>query len=374
MKKVSILIVAICLLAVQSFAQVKPSIAFLGFAVKGFKPELQSQADVILRVEMNKYNRYELLEMEDVAIKAKNKEVELTNCYGKICLMNVGRAIGVDKMITGSIDNLGDNMVITFKIYDVKTEREEMSSMNEFLNVPQHVRTMIQISLNSLFGVANDPTLVTKLTKKDDYDNSLNNPNKLQLRSDGPRMGMTFFTGEASKVVTGPKSEGGYNGQPFMFQFGYQFEKTYLNEGSMQALFEFIPMITGMDQGLVIPSFTILNGLRNNINGFEFAFGPTFSLTRKTYGYYDVDNKWIRVNDLGGSFDRTLHPNAPDELIHRGDSRGVSVIQPAFLIAEGKTFKSGKLNIPVNAYIIPAKESLRFGISMGFNSRSRYED
>jgi hypothetical protein len=375
MKKVSILLVLMGIILGNVYSQVKPTIAFVGFSVKGFKPEVQAQADAVLRIELSKFNRYELLEPEDVAFKAIGKDLDLTNCYGKICLLKVGSAIGVDKMITGSIDNLGENMVISLKILDVKTEREELSSISEFLSVPQHVRTMLQISLNNMFGIDNDPLLVTKLTKKDDYDNSLNNPNKLQLRSDGPRMGMTFFTGEAASIVSSKKSSGGYDVQPYMFQFGYQFEKTYLNEGSVQALFEFIPMITGMDQGLLIPSLTILNGLRNNINGFEFAFGPTFNASKKTYGYYNTNDEWIRVNDLGSSYNKDLHPDVPNgELIHRADSRGVTVIQPGFLIAAGKTFKSGKLNIPVNGYIIPGKNGLRFGISMGFNSRSRYED
>jgi hypothetical protein len=54
------------------------------------------------------------------------------------------------------------------------------------------------------------------------------------------------------------------------------------------------------------------------------------------------------------------------------DSRGEMKIQPGFVFAAGKTLKSGKLNIPVNMYVIPNNKGLRFGLSMGFNARDRY--
>ena len=57
------------------------------------------------------------------------------------------------------------------------------------------------------------------------------------------------------------KNVGGFDAYPAMFQFGYQFEKQYLNEGNFQALFEFIPMISGLEQNTFIPSFTLMNGL-----------------------------------------------------------------------------------------------------------------
>lgn len=40
-----------------------------------------------------------------------------------------------------------------------------------------------------------------------------------------------------------------------------------------------------------------------------------------------------------------------------------------FIFGVGKSFKSGKLNIPVNLYLIPNKSGLRFGLSVGFNAK-----
>ena len=161
-----------------------------------------------------------------------------------------------------------------------------------------------------------------------------------------------------------PKSEGGYNSFPALFQFGYQFEVQYLNEGNIQGLFEVIPMITGVEQGLFIPSMTVLHGLRNNKNGLEIAFGPTVSVTRYAEGYF-IGDQWFLSQEWRSA---NGEPN-PNEIVSRLDSRGRIQFSTGFVVAAGFTLKSGKLNIPVNAYVIPSKGNFRVGVSFGFNVR-----
>ena len=224
---------------------------------------------------------------------------------------------------------------------------------------------MIRITLNDMFGIPNDELVLNNVTKKNEMEESMNSPYKLKLKTDGPRVGFTVFEGELADRLRQNENAGGFAVNPIMFQFGYQFEKQYLNEGNFQALFEFIPMVTGLDQGLFIPSFTVLNGLRHNKNGWEFAFGPSFSVVKKANGYDDpVTGVWTLWND-------TLNPEGVTS-VRRLDSRGTPEIQPGFVFAIGKTFKSGRLNLPVNFYVIPNNKGTRFGISVGFNARDRY--
>jgi hypothetical protein len=151
-----------------------------------------------------------------------------------------------------------------------------------------------------------------------------------------------------------------------MFQFGYQFELKYLNEGNFQALFEFIPLITGLDQGKFIPSVAILNGLRSNTTGWEFAFGPTVNVVKTADMYQDDAGKWNLASEYIPDPDNP-QPN-PYPLEERLDSRGDFKLSTGFAFALGKTFKSGKLNIPVNGFYVPGKDTQRFGISVGFNA------
>ena len=53
------------------------------------------------------------------------------------------------------------------------------------------------------------------------------------------------------------------------------------------------------------------------------------------------------------------------------DNRGDAKLTTGLIIAVGKTFKSGYLNVPVNLYVSPNKEGTVVGISFGFNIAKR---
>ena len=181
--------------------------------------------------------------------------------------------------------------------------------------------------------------------------------------------------GSNKEIIKKPESEGGFESIPVFFNFGYQFESQYLNQGRIQGLFEFIPSITGLEQGLTIPSFTILHGVRDNKTGFEFAFGPTFGFSPTSKGYYDDGNNWhlesewnTQEVDPNDSTLSILAPN-PNTIVKRLDSRGKYELTTGFLIGMGFSIKSGNINIPINLYAVFQKKSMRTGISIGINAR-----
>ena len=371
MKRINLIIIAILILThlnIDVFGQsTRTTMAIGDIDAKDIfiGTKLNALPELVI-FEMNKIDKYDLLDQYDLRFLAKRDSIEIKNCYSKICLAEIGRQLHVDKMLSGSILNIGDNITITFRLLDVATGTIDKSQTNEFLNIETEIRKMIEITLSDMFGVPVNEDMRKTLTLKNDFDNAVNNPYQLRLRSDGPRMGVTMFTGETANILKSSASKGGFEVEPLMFQFGYQFEKQYLNEGNFQALFEFIPMVTGLDQGLFIPSITLMNGMRNNKSGWEFAFGPTFSLVTKSQGYYTADdNIWTTLQDS------VPVPEYAD-VITRLDSRGDASIQAGFIFAFGKTFKSGRLNVPVNAFVIPSNKGLRMGVSFGFNAKDRY--
>jgi len=218
-----------------------------------------------------------------------------------------------------------------------------------------------------MYGIPNEPLIVEKLTQSEQFDNEINNPYQLSLSANGPRMGGVFVMGQAADILQAPTYEGGFASTNYSFQFGYQFEKQYLNEGNFQALFEFIPMVSGLDQGRFIPSIGILNGIRNNRNGLEFAIGPSFTFTKVAEGVYDANGNWILKEDLPQNASLS-------NLEKRMDSRGEIELNTALIIAVGKTFKSGKMNLPINVFYSPGLKSQRFGISMGWNAKDRFKN
>lgn len=344
-------------------AQTKSKLTVLNVDVKGMTLDPE-QAGNLLRLEVEKLNLFDVTDRYDVNYLIEKNNLKIANCYGKTCLIEIGKTIGSDKMLSGTIEMYSEIIVISLRLIDVQSGTIEKNNVREFLYLPKELQNMVAITAREMFGMDNESMLLQSLTKKNNFSNSINEPNKERLCLDGPRMGFTMLTGTNASIFKSPEHQGGYDGFPMMFQFGYQFEKQYLNEGNFQALFEFIPMITGLDQGLFIPSMTVLHGLRGNKKGWEFAFGPTIAMTKQARGYYDPDAGW----QLENSWTDTTQMN-PYPITKRMDSRGKFDFSSGFVFAFGRSIRSGKLNIPFNAYIIPQKNGLRFGASFGFNAR-----
>ncbi|WP_026463268.1 hypothetical protein [Adhaeribacter aquaticus] len=137
------------------------------------------------------------------------------------------------------------------------------------------------------------------------------------IKLNGPRVGFTIIGGD---LATRLKDE--FNVNPFITQFGWQFEtRLFTTSNGTSGLFEFVPLIGGLEQGKFLPSLNGLIGLRGP-KGFEAGLGPNISLA------------------------------------------GVG-----FAFAVGATFQSSNINFPVNLAFVPARDGTRVGLTFGFNSR-----
>lgn len=347
----------------------KPSLTVLSIDVSQLRADPLLLGNMV-RTELEKLDTFDVMDRYDVAYMVDKNKLSINNCYGKLCLTEIGETIRSDKMLSGSVEFYPKSVIYTLRLIDVKTKSIEKTTVMEFLNLPDELQLFTNITVRTMFDRPVDKNLLDKLTQRNGFDNALNNPKKERLRLDGPRLGFVTYTGNTAHILQSEKSVGGFEAFPLMFQFGYQFEKQYLNEGKIQALFEFLPMITGVDQGYFIPSFTLLHGVRSNVNGWEFALGPTVNLSPKSKGYYDQSNTWRRESDWTNDPVNEGVKN-PFTIRERLDSRGDYALQSGFVLAFGRTFRSGKLNLPVNMYVIPGRDGFRMGASLGFNAKNK---
>lgn len=310
------------------------------------------------RIELEKLGLYNIIDQYDAEYLLAQKKLSSENCFGKICLVEAGKAIQADKMFTGSVESFADRIVISVRLINVAAETVEMSETMEFYHYPQEVNRMLEVTIKKMHGAPIDSMLANQIIRPDKYESILNPPIVERLKLSGPRMGFTYFGGIAGERIMENKTTGGFDAYPIMFQFGYQFETQYLNEGNLQALFEFIPLISGVDQGYFIPSFTVLHGLRNNRNGWEFALGPSLHMIREIDGYYDLNGNWQIDTENAGE----------QNIVTRLDSRGFPGVRTGFVVAFGKTIRSGRLNVPLNVYFMPNRDGFRAGLSFGFNA------
>lgn len=342
----------------------RTSVCVLNINAEGIPFEPTALGNLV-RLEIEKLDSFEVIDRFDVGYLAKKYDLQTDGCYGKICLVEIGKKIGADLIVTGSVEKYSEKINVTMRLVDVKKEIIVRTHVREFIDLDQQVPDMLAVATLELLGRKPNAALVTSLTQKPGYvENNLENSRIPTLRLNGIRMGGTYIMGVAGKVMQAPANEGGYDVFPAMYQIGYQFEKTYLNDGNFQALFEFIPLITGVEKGMFIPSVTIMHGARLNRSGWEFGVGPNFSLSKQAEGYYDANGDWqLRLPGV-------TYPSST-EFKKRLDSRGDYTLATGLVFAIGKTFMSGRVNFPVNIYVIPNRESPRLGVSVGFNARKR---
>lgn len=121
----------------------------------------------------------------------------------------------------------------------------------------------------------------------------------------GPRFGVTFLS---SSIVRKLAEDDDIHVASAVSQFGWQFEKQFTTtETGPTLVTEWVLLVGGVEQGVFLPSLSWLIGMRT-MNGVEFGLGPN-----------------------------------------------VTPVGAALVIAAGRTFRAGDLNLPVNLAVVPSR-------------------
>jgi hypothetical protein len=136
----------------------------------------------------------------------------------------------------------------------------------------------------------------------------------------GPRFGVTAL----SDGVVAKLHERSIDVRPMITQFGWQFERQfYAKDSGVAAVNEWVALVGGLDQGVVLPSLSWLVGLRTR-EGTEFGVGPN-----------------------------------------------VTPAGVALALAAGATVRAGIMNVPMNVAVVPSSAGTRVSFLTGFNMRRR---
>lgn len=93
-----------------------------------------------------------------------------------------------------------------------------------------------------------------------------------QIKLSGPRVGYTILGGESAELL-----EEEFGAKPVITQFGWQIERKFFTlESGSSGLVENVILLGGLEQGILIPSWSGIIGFRD-ANGTEFGLGPNIS-------------------------------------------------------------------------------------------------
>jgi len=142
---------------------------------------------------------------------------------------------------------------------------------------------------------------------------------KVPINLSGPRIGVTYLS---DAFVDRIKDRYDVKLEPFIAQFGWQFEKRFFTlRSGATAVTEWVLLIGGFEQEKFLPSLSWLIGMRTG-KGIEFGAGPNLALS------------------------------------------GTSVV-----FATGITIQSGEINFPINVAVSASKSGMRYSLLFGFNIR-----
>jgi hypothetical protein len=373
--KNSLLIIILFVLSFGAFAQGNSSIAVANPNVEGLyaTPDMCAKMIRLELSKLNKFSVYDKFDMQDVY----DTNESYKTCLSKKCLVEFGQKLGTNYMITGSFDLLGNKIVITLKMIDVVNNTVYKSGLKEFTNQEKELQRMIEVLLTEMLDIPVNKELNDRLK----FDNDIiTKANVGKVSNSGPRVGVGVLTGSLYEYAT-RDGKSGLDIFPAVSMIGYQLEAQYVGTDNFSALAEFILNVNGLEQGKFLPTLSILNGFRFGDAGWEFAFGPGFTLTKTSMGRFvdgdyqtqaEYQDYWEGEWDSNsGSFSQ--HMNNPDyldimntmeeTLDDRADVKGAFM----FVMAFGRTFRAGALNIPVNIFYSSRGKGGIAGLNVGFN-------
>jgi hypothetical protein len=395
MKTKQMMVLVLGLILTISVQAQSKTIAVAYPSVDGIESLNPKIAATYIRLELIKLNQFLVLDEFDMAEVLKEKEEYNSDCYGLKCLTQLGQDLNVDYVMSGSFVELGNKIVITLKWIDVKEGKLYKSAVKEFESIDAEIYRMVEILLKQMTDVPVDNELLKRLEFKDEV---ITSDNVGKINNSGPRVGGAYLMGSLNEFAKRPEQQGGLEIKPVISMIGYQIEGQYVGTENFSALVEGIINFGGLEQGVFIPSVTLLNGFRFGRAGWEFAFGPSFSIRKMSFGFFDTNNQFGKGKDYyfndsdwrnysyetykadSSYYDNYNNYNAPNiedvsnySFSKNFDKRGDARINTTWVMAFGRTFTSGALNIPVNVFYSSTKGGGMFGMSVGFNvMRSKY--
>lgn len=332
------------------------TIAIVNFDVIGSNYK-EAQYISMTTSEIRKLDTLDVTDKYTVAELLESRVPKDKKCFGVKCLSGIGKELGVNYVLTGSAELTGEKLSIHLRMIDPVSQSVLESDYSEYLFEEEYIWKFMEMSVKSLFGkkIRMDDLTVFNFDKAKNAE--LEGPRIKPYNLSGPRFGMSYLTGLNEQIISS-NGPGGFGKSPAMAVIGYQYEKSYLYTGAVQAVFQTNFSLTGLDQQMGIPSLSLLNGFRTSKHGWEIGFGPIFRFKKVQEGFIDeTTGEWVLKND---------DPGYSGVFKSRLDSRGDFVLQAGWLWAVGKSFKAGNMNIPVNLYAIPDNDGWLFGLSFGY--------
>lgn len=152
-------VLALCILRVAARADdsvVDPGevldkkIAVWRFDALGIDPEIVQRLETLFRMELDRLDRQPL---PSRAVVERSVTAAEQNCTGEEkCLSAIGKRLGVDLVVTGTVGSLGDNYVLDIKVVDVATGKSQKMQSDPLRGSPDDLIEGVRVAAYKLLA------------------------------------------------------------------------------------------------------------------------------------------------------------------------------------------------------------------------------
>jgi hypothetical protein len=125
-------------------------IAVWRFDALGIDPEIVQRLETLFRMELDRLDKQPLPSRSavDKAITPAEQ-----NCTGEEkCLSAIGKRLGVDLVVTGTVGSLGDNYVLNIKVVDVATTKSQKMQSDPLRGSPDDLIEGVRVAAYKLLA------------------------------------------------------------------------------------------------------------------------------------------------------------------------------------------------------------------------------
>lgn len=158
MARVASLVLGLCVLASALPAHAQPApdelldkkIAVWRFDALGIDPEIVQRLETLFRMELDRLDRVPQPTRRDIERTVTSAE---QNCTGEEkCLTAIGKRLGVEYVVTGTVGSLGDNYVLNIKVVEVATGKSQRIQSDPLRGSPDELIEGVRVAAYRLLA------------------------------------------------------------------------------------------------------------------------------------------------------------------------------------------------------------------------------
>jgi hypothetical protein len=125
-------------------------IAVWRFDALGIEPEIVQRLETLFRMELGRLDKVPQPTRRDIERSVTSAE---QNCTGEEkCLTTIGKRLGVDFVVTGTVGSLGDNYVLNIKVVDVATGKSQRIQSDPLRGSPDELIEGVRVAAYRLLA------------------------------------------------------------------------------------------------------------------------------------------------------------------------------------------------------------------------------